>query len=116
MPSDGDDVCSSGYSGRVRVRSTGAIDPTTDIRPAWVTCDPQIILCPELDSVGYRTDANIVFDIFLGTAHREAGIAHGERVHARKWITSTVAEGTSSLPVVSGMHGFAAYRPRHERI
>src|SRR3977135_1662302 len=73
--------------------------------------------CPELESpVGYRTDANIVFDIFLGIAHWEAGIAHWETVHARKWITSTVAEGTSSLPDVSGMYGFAACRPRHERI
>jgi hypothetical protein len=75
------------------------------------------VSCPELESpVGYRTDANIVFDIFLGIAHREAGIAHWETVHARKWITSTVAEGTSSLPDVSGMYGFAACRPRHERI
>ena len=39
-----------------------------------------------------------------------------ESVHARKWITSTVADRTSSLPDVSGMYGFAACRPRHERI
>src|SRR5438132_2395624 len=51
-----------------------------------------------------------------GIAHWEAGIAHWESVHARKWITSTVADRTSSLPDVSGMHGFAACRPRHERI
>jgi hypothetical protein len=49
-------------------------------------------------------------------AHWEAGIAHWESVHARKWITSTVADRTSSLPDVSGMHGFAACRPWHERI
>jgi hypothetical protein len=66
--------------------------------------------------VGYRTDASIVFDIFLGIAHREAGIDHWEIVHARKWIASTIADGTSSLPDVSGMHGFAACRTRRERI
>ena len=51
-----------------------------------------------------------------GIAHWEAGIPHWESVHARKWITSAVADRTSSLPDVSRMHGFAACRPRHERI
>ena len=39
--------------------------------------------------VGHRTDANVVFDIL---------IADSECIHARKWIATTVADRTSSVP------------------
>jgi len=76
------------------------------------------VLCPELDLLSDTVQTPTSFLIYFQRGDSSLGgrDSSWESVHAGKWIASTVADRTSSLPNVSGMHVFAACRPRHERI